>query len=253
MALVETAGAAWVTSATGTVASGTITPAAGDLLVALIACGNGTGGTNTAISVANTTLGGTVSGWTQLAGVLASSSGGGAWVFIADAGSAPTAGTITATLTGTAVDIGVIVRRFAGALPVASQNGATATLAASGVRTLSVTPAATGSQIVGADGQDGTHNFIANAATSIYAPTNGGQGDRFCAIEGTALTTAGIAQVLGFTSAVTQNGLVLAEILAALADRRLRVRAQQPGPARARLVPRLPGRRGIAPVLHRPG
>src|SRR5208282_183746 len=113
----------------------------------------------------------------------------------------------------TALDTCLIVRQFTGAKPAASQNGKTGT-AEGTINTISITPNATGSQIVGGSGSGATGAaYTANAVTTIYGQTNGSS--TMAVIEGKSLTTAAVAQVLGYTStAQAVTGFAAAEILA---------------------------------------
>lgn len=218
MALVETAGAAYKQSSTAVLALASYTPAANALIVLAIGVGNGNGITATSMTPTDT-FGGTATGaWVRLVQFLPTTSAGGAGIWVKDAGSGPTAGIITMTVApSTVLDVAGISRNFAGALAAASQNGATGT-ASGTVSTVSVTAHATGSQIVGGFGIDSGTTRTANAATTFYGQTTGGAGDQEGVFEGSALTTASVAQVLGYTATQAQSGLAAAEILAAVSS-----------------------------------
>jgi len=217
MSLAEAAGAAYAgnsSSNSATQAAGSFTPTAGTLLVAIGAFGNGNGVTATGLTIADT-FSGTASGsWTILE-VFASGGGGIAGVWCKDAGSSPGAGVVTITAAPSTVYGGVIiVRQFTGAAPAASQNGATGSNSGT-VDTVPVTPAQTGSQIVGGYGSYTTGAATANAATAFYGQTAGNAGSEAGLFEGSALTVATVAQVLGFSATKAGSGLAAAEIVPA--------------------------------------
>jgi hypothetical protein len=208
VALVESAAAAWTAAtASNAVTSASFTPAAGTLLVALVGCGNNNGVAQTGVAVTDS-VGGT---WTQLIRNFVSHSGD-ASVWVKDAGPSPSAQTVTATMSpATVLSVGLAVRQFAGALPASKQNGATA--GANGtIDTVTITPLTTNSQIVGAFGDASGTAVIANGSTSIYGQGTGTTGEG--AFEAIALSTAQVAQTLGYTVAQTSN-IVAAEILPA--------------------------------------
>lgn len=216
MSLTETQLTAWagssVTSRTNTITSVSFTPAANSLMVVATGCGNATGVTATGVTVTDNSGDGV--SWTQLVRKTVAGSAD-ASVWVKDAGSSPVGRTVTVTMApSTMQDVGLTVRQFTGAAPAASQTGATNTNSGN-VATVSVTPTATGSQIVGAFGDTGT-TVTANSATTLYGQTNDtvdGAGEG--AFEGNTLTTAGTAQVLGYTATQTGSALAAAEILAA--------------------------------------
>jgi hypothetical protein len=218
MALIETAGAIYAENATITVTSASFTPTAGSLIVAVAACGNSAEKTGTGFTITSSFTGTTANSWVTRIAYVGSGGSGLAGVWVMDAGSGPGAGTVTVTAapTGT-IDTCLIVRQFAGALPMASQNGKTGT-AEGTLATIAITPNAAGSKIVGGSGSGATGAAVtANAATTIYGQTNASS--TMVVFEGSALTIAagaGGAQTLGYTStAQAVTGFAVAEILAA--------------------------------------
>lgn len=211
---VEAGGAAWAGSSTTTrtnvVTSASFTPAANSLLVVCTGCGNYSGATQTGVTVTGSAGG----SWTQLVrGTVAAS--GDASVWVKDAGSSPPSQTVTVTMAPSTVrDVGLIVRQFTGAAPAAAQTGAHNT-ASGTVATVSVTPTVTGSQVVGAWGNANTTAAIPNAATTLYGQTVDSGGVAEGALEASALATAGVPQVLGYTVAKAGSVLAVAEILPA--------------------------------------
>ena len=216
MALSESAGGTgtWPTNA-GAVTTGTITPASGDLLVAIAVCGNGDNTAATAIAMSGT---GAMSGaWTLLAHLYLTT-GPMAAVFCKDAGASPSSGTATATFSSPIEGSGLIVRRFAGAAPAASQTGVTVTAgsAGGGVYTAATgTGLTTGSRVVGgfADSSNSI-TLTANANSTIYNKANGSGGDTLAAFEASAASAAGTSVTLGFTNTGSDStSIVLVEIL----------------------------------------
>lgn len=205
----ETQAVAWTTSATSTVTTGSFTPVAGDLVVAIVAVGNGSGvaGSDTAQisdSIAST--------WTLLKRQNVAGNGE-ASIWCCDAGASPAARTVTYTCSVAYLDLGITVRRFSGALSRTGQTGATA--GGSGAPySLAITPSAANSWVVGALGRTSSPVALtALANTSVYGQTQGAQGDTFAAFEYNALSTAGSPVTLGFTNtAATDNEIALAEI-----------------------------------------
>lgn len=215
MSLTESAGAAYATSGTDAASSASFTPTAGSLIVAIAANGNGNQITGTGFTISDT-FGGTASGaWTTLVAYVGSGGSGLAGVWVKDAGASPSAGVVTVTAApSTCLDTVLIVRQFAGAKAAASQNGKTGT-ATGTIATISITPNATGSQIVGAYGNGNNVTGIDASGTTGYGNTNGASGSSEGCFEGTSLTTAGTAQTLGVTVAQAAMAIAAAEILAA--------------------------------------
>src|SRR6478752_1367456 len=119
MALVESAGGAWATGAANVATTGSFTPAAGDLLVACAAIGNGSNAATTGLAVTDSLSG----SWTQLGTTAILATGPMCGVWVQDAGASPSARTVTATGTSSSVvNTGLVVRRFAGAAPAAGQS-----------------------------------------------------------------------------------------------------------------------------------
>lgn len=234
MALVESAGAAYVSTVTDTATSGTFTPTANSLIVAIAACGNSAEKTGTGFTISSTFSGTTSNTWTICKVYVGASGSGLVGIWVMDAGSAPGSGTVTVTTAPTtAIDTCLIVRQFAGAQPAASQNGATNS-AEGTINTISLTPNATGSEIVGGSGSGATGAaYTANGVTTIYGQTSGGN-STYAVFEGNALTTGGVAQVLGYTStAQAVTGMAVAEILAATTA----TSSTPAGPAQAQFPP----------------
>lgn len=219
MALVETAGAAWIqTTTTNVQTSATFTPAANALIVCLVAVGNGNGIVETSRTITDT-FGGTASGsWTILVERLSAEDEAGTGVYVKDAGASPTSGAITVTASpSTVLDPGLIARNFTGAAPAASQTGDTAS-AFGNPKDVTITPTATGSQVVGAFAINSGTARTANANTTIYGQSQGDSGNQVGAMKMTALTTVAVNQVMGYTVAQNQTSITGAEILQASAD-----------------------------------
>jgi hypothetical protein len=218
MSLAESAGGAatWPTNS-GVATTGTITPASNDLLAAIAVCGNGNNAAATSIAMSGT---GAMNGTWTLLGHLYLTTGPMAAIFVKDAGASPSSGTATATFSSPTEGSGLQVRRFAGALPAASQTGVVVTggSAGGGVFTLATgTGLTTGSQVVGGFA-DSTSSvaLTANGSTTIYNQGNGSGGDTEAAIEASSLSTAGVSMTLGFTNTgASSTSLVLVEILPA--------------------------------------
>lgn len=217
MALVETAGAAYVqSSATNVQAAASFTPSANVLVVAIVGVGNGNGVTATTPFLAvSSTFGGTATNtWTTLVSEHVAGDGLAA-VFVMDAGSAATAGVVTATATpSTVLNPGLIVRQFAGAKAAASQTGVTA-VGSGTIDSVSITPGTTGSQVVGAFGAPTTGAVTANGVTTIYGQTQGSAGDTLGCFEATSLSTSGTPISLGWTATKASTCIAVAEILPA--------------------------------------
>jgi hypothetical protein len=216
VALTESAGAAFIgSSVTNTTTSASFTPTANALIVAVAAWGNSSEVTGTSLSISSTFTGTTSNTWKTLKAYVGASGSGLAGIWVMDAGSAPGSGTVTVTAApSTVADTCLIVRQFTGAAVAASQNGNTGS-AEGTINTISLTPTFSGSVIVGGSGSGATGAaYTANAATTIYGQTGGNS--TMAVIEGKAQTSAGVAQVLGYTStAQATTGFAAAEIIAA--------------------------------------
>lgn len=212
MALVETLSSAWVPSATNVATSGSFTPTANSLLVAVVSNGNGNNATET-----GTTLTDSVSGtWTRIANEVVAT-GPLAQVWVKDAGASPAVQSATFTCSpATLIETGIAVRQFTGAAVAASQTGVTA-ISGTTPYTLAITPGTTGSQVVGAFGRSSTSvTLTANGSTTIYGQSIGG-GGTIAAMEANALSAAGTPITVGFTNAAGgSNAIALAEILPAV-------------------------------------
>lgn len=211
MALTESAGAAYTTASATVLTSGSFSPTSGNLLVACVGVGNGNGSPITNITMTDSSGGGS---WTQLvqAGTYQINSGA-AVIFMRAAWSGSHTG--TATIAGGGADLSMIIRQFAGAAPVASQTGATASNIAT-IQNLPVTPKITGSQVVGAFGTSfQAESMTAATGTSIYGQFEGANGDTSSCIEASSLSTGGTPVTLGFTNTAENNAFSLAEILPA--------------------------------------
>jgi len=211
--LTETAGAAYAHSNTNAVTSGSYTPTAGALQVAIVSWGNGNGIGQTSLAITDTSGSGS---WTLLKAASSASGGPYCAIWCRDAWSG--AATVTATaLPSTVVDCSIIVRQFANALPAASQPGVTASVFNTSNQNLSITPGTVNSQVVGAFGTgSGAKVLTANGTTSIYGQYDGGvAGDTEAAVEAAALSVAGTPISVGFTNTAALNSFALAEILPA--------------------------------------
>lgn len=212
MALVESAAAAWVTAAGGsTVTSGSFTPAAGNLLVALGSIGNGNDLSSSTITITDS-LSAT---WTVLASKV-TSNGASSILAVKDAGVSPSSQTVTCTGASSPTGTGLIVRQFSGALPAVKQTGTTVSAGGSLSYTQSITPTQTGSQVIGAYSQStNAVTLTANGSTTIYNQATGTNGDTECAFEASSLSTASTPVTVGFTTAGTAGATFsIAEILA---------------------------------------
>lgn len=209
--MTETQLVAWTgANATNTITSGSFTPAANSLVVLVTGCGNSGGVTVTGISVTDS-VGGT---WKKLVQLTGGGQFADASVWVKDAGSSPSAQTVTVTMFPSSVnDLGLSVRQFTGAASAANQNGATNT-ASGTIATIGITPNVTGSQVVGAAGWAGSTAGTANASTTLYGQTNdatGGASDG--GFKATSLSTGGTPLTLGFTATASGRGMAVAEIL----------------------------------------
>lgn len=195
----------------GTTAS--FTPTASSLLVAVGASGS----SGTPITGAVTdSLGST---WTLIRRNNAAR-GEACEVWMMDAGASPAARTVTWTVStggdGAAFSVGV----FTGAQTTA-QHSATVGSSASGTQlTISLTPAASGSLIVGSAGYAvANQTWTVNAATSVASPwtmfNNAGDTETHATFIGTSATTASTSQTLGFTNTAVACNMVAVEVLAA--------------------------------------
>lgn len=216
MALVESAGAAYIgnSSSTNTITSGSFTPSANNLIVAIAAWGNGNGvaWTNASISDSKSHT------WFQLAQEL-EAAGGGAAVWCADAGATPSAMTVTVTASpSTVLDPCLIVRQFSGALPAAFQVAGVQGAAGGTIDTITLTPTFTGSQIVGGFGAPVVGAVTANGSTTIYGQTQGNAGSTEGLFEANSTSTAGTALTLGFSATKATTGIAAAEIMPATAN-----------------------------------
>lgn len=211
MALADTTGAAFASANATSVTSASFTPAAGDLLVAVVSVGNGAGNITTETHSVTDSLSGT---WTLLKYLTDNFGNGSAGVYCRDVASATS---MTVTFTSSRTDVGLAVRRFSGAKPAASQTGATAQSVATPY-TVTITPTVTGSALVGAIGRATSNvTLTANGVTTIYGQANGGAGDTLGAFKATALTASLTAQTIGFTNAASaNNNIVAVEILPAV-------------------------------------
>jgi hypothetical protein len=212
MALTETAGAAYVTSDTGAVTTGSYTPTSGALQVAIVGVGNGGGLTFVSATLTDTSGSGS---WTLLVSETNQTTNTGlAFVYVRDAWSGAATVAFAVTVAGgTADGVSIITRQFAGAAAAASQSGVTAIADASNTH-LSITPGTTGSQCVGGFGtSSGAKTLTANATTSIYGKYSAGpNGDTSACIEAASLSTGGTAISMGFTNTAATNAFALAEI-----------------------------------------
>jgi hypothetical protein len=193
-----------------TVTTGSFTPTASTLLVALFVLPNGGGGTPT--------LTDSVSGtWTKLVSYSNSFSYSSVW--IKDAGSSPSAQTVTATVTSSSPKgLRLQIRQMAGAALAANQNGTTVTLpgAAGSGDTLAITPSQTSSLVVGSYTEFVSGiTLTANAATTIYSQGIATGGETGAVFVASAASVASTPMTLGFTNTSPGYGVfAMAEILA---------------------------------------
>lgn len=218
MTIAEAGTTAVATANTSTVTTASFTPAAGSLVVALVAAGNGDGFTS-ALGAVTDSVSGT---WTRLAGD-ADTFGGVAEVWIKDAGASPVAQTVTYTPGGggpgdqPVSGLLAVAKWYSGARPAAQQNGVTAVNGGTTAFTKSITPRESGSVVVLAHAShSASFTLTANAATTLVGQTNGPSGDTASASRSTATTTAATAVTLGYTNGASgDQRMALAEILAA--------------------------------------
>lgn len=203
MTVVEGGTTAVATANTETVTTASFTPAAGSLLLAIAACGNGDAFT-TALGAVTDSVGGT---WTRLAGEV-DAFGATAEIWARDAGAAPAATTVTYNPGGggpadePTSGLLVVAKYLLGAKPLAAQPGATALNGGTTAYTKAIVVQATGSLIFGAHGSHSRSDTLTgNANTTILGQTNGPSGDTACAYRATNVGTPG-SITLGFTTAV---------------------------------------------------
>ncbi len=217
MALVETAGAAWKTANATAVTSASLTPATGDLLVALVVGGNGAGSTSADTGTVTDSHSQT---WTLKKRVTDTNGNASSAIFIKDASATDTSSGLTVTWTSTYTDVGIIVRRFSGAKAAASQTGATGSLdAAQTTPAVAITPTTTGSALVGSIATSNNMvSLTANSISTSYGQANGAAGDTMAAFEFTGTTTSLAAQTIGYTAGTSNAWLSAAfEVLASSA------------------------------------
>ena len=202
------------TTSVATLTSHAFTPQAGELIVASVGFGNGNGINATSMTMTDSGGGGAGT-WRQLVRQAGSgtTNSGDASVNCKDI-SASASMTVTCTSgPSTVMDPVMAVYRMAGAAAAASQNGGTAKTNA---LTVTVTPAKTGSVIIGASGEDGATALAPNAASIGYISTTGGSGDRLNLYTALAYTVATVGQTVGWsTGGASTTGNAAAEIIPA--------------------------------------
>ena len=215
--MAEIPGPAYNANDTWTVTTTGYTPVANTLQVAVVALGNGGGGTVSAMSVTGSSTG----AWTLIGhnGGVGSTQGVVA-VFAHDAGASPSMETVALSFSpfGPCLNVGMIIRQFNHAAPAASQPGVTASTTAD-VFQLAITPGTTGSQVVGGLALAGAQTTLAaNGATTFYGTTTGPSDNSTIALfEATSLSTAGTPVTAGSGHAVPAQSdtMFLLEILPA--------------------------------------
>ncbi|HET6212150.1 MAG TPA: hypothetical protein VFE14_04660, partial [Micromonosporaceae bacterium] len=198
-------------STTATTAS--FTPVANSLLVA-IACGGG--GTAVQTVPVTDSLGST---WTLLKRANTNNFAGVTEIWVMDAGSSPSARTVTATLTGSdGAGISLCVKVLTGAQPAATCLGGFTVLHTTTAYTISITTTTAGS-LACAGLVDSTASGVltANGITTAWQSENDGtDGHKLAAFRATSLTGTPGATVIGFTNGAANNQAIVAvEILAA--------------------------------------
>jgi hypothetical protein len=224
------------TTAAAVLTSHTFAAQPDELIVASAGVGNGVGTAPTSLVAVDNTSATLTALVTELAGA----DFGLAGVFAEDAGATPAVTSVTVTAAPSTVhDPCLVVYRFAGAAVTADQTGTTAH---GTTATLSITPAQTGSVIVGASGDDGSTALTPNASSLGYTSTTGGAGDRINAYMGLAYTTASSAVTVGWSTAPTALGNAAAEIIPAPPAANPAPLYPLRRPVRAQALPRRGGR-----------
>jgi hypothetical protein len=210
----ELGSTAYATANTATITTASFTPAANTLLVAYCSMGNGLGVASSLGTVTDS-----VSGtWTRLAGD-ASATGGVAEIWVKDAGASPAAQTVTYDPGGAgASGLDIIVKWYIGALPAASQTGATADERWHHRLHHVDHTTTTGSLVVGALGRaTDAQTLTASTGTTILGQVNGTSGDTAALFRATRFTATPGATTFGFSNAPAgANRMALAEILPAV-------------------------------------
>jgi hypothetical protein len=248
--------------------TGSFTPPASRLLVALVAV-DGNSGTATTVTMSDTASG----VWSLLRRTNSSVAGlgGSAEVWIRDCITSPGAITVTASWAGGGGAVGgnVVVRTLIGAAPVASQTGATGGASGTpGTVAASVTPNTLGSRIYGAalDYTSAITMTVNANTTSIDQFVDTTNGDTWAVFKASADTASLSATSFGYSTSASFN-LAAAEVLptaggggtgvwipvVAPARRRVparpaRSRTVKAPPAQAVSTPTDPGRRTRPPL-----
>jgi hypothetical protein len=196
---VDASSPAAVFTTTTSAVTASFTPPANSLLVALVSCGNGPGSGSTTGAV--TDSGGNT--WTlKKRENRVGDSVGSAEIWAMDAGSSPTARTVTLTsvLAGSALDVLVLT----GAASLASQT-ATPVSSITNTYAISVTSTVAGSQIVGSFAQTVTAvTLVVNGITTSYQSINDASGGATHGKWGSSsLTGTPGAATYGYTNAAS--------------------------------------------------
>lgn len=209
----EIGSTSFISGNTATVSTSAFTPAAGCLLVAFCAQGNGVAGT-----ASLGTLTDSVSGtWTRLSGF--GDNNGVAEIWVKDAGPAPASQTVTYDPGGAgASGTTLIVKQYSNAATAAAQTGPTATTGSGATAyTVSLATTKVGSIVAGSIGRAAdTQTLVAQAGTTIIGQFNGSSGDTAGAFRSSQPTTTPGTATYGFTN--TPSGtqhLAVVEILPA--------------------------------------
>ena len=211
MALAVGTSPAPVTGTGTTATTASFTPAASSLLVAVAATGN-SAGSGTITGAVTDSLSST---WTLLKRMNTAGDGS-AEVWAMDAGASPAARTVT--LTGTSSGVALSVAVFTGAVTTSQILTAGASTSRSATAwTIALTPNLSGSLIVASFVESvAAVALTANAATSVAAPfqavNDATNGETYALCVGSATTTGGSAQTLGFTNTAAATEAVAVEI-----------------------------------------
>jgi hypothetical protein len=213
VALALTTSPAVVSGSTTTATTASFTPAASSLLVAVCCVGNPTGTTTTTTGAVTDSLGST---WTMVRRQNSSNGTGSAEVWMMDAGGAPAARTVT--LTGSKAGVLLAVLVFTGAAATALQPGTTAVSPSRFRNTVTLTPLAVGSYIVGsvADSSVAYTMTAPTDSTAVGVLNDATNGGAYGAWRSTNLTSTTVSQTYGLVPVPSnESEKVGVEVLAA--------------------------------------
>jgi hypothetical protein len=215
VSIVEDGSAPAAATGPGTTAvTNSFTPAANSLLVAVAACG---GGSAVETCPVTDSLGST---WTLLKRANTNNFAGATEIWVLDAGPAPAARTVTATITGSnGLGVALTVKVLTGAQPAATCLGGFTVVPTTTAYTISITTTTTGS-LACAGLVDSTASGALTgpngATTSWQAFSDTGNGHKYGTFRATALTGVPGATVIGYTNTAANNQAIVAvEILPA--------------------------------------